>query len=200
MFKSSFASMWKDDKENVKQTTADDYPEENFGMSLNQVLTMNINGFNKEAVKLVLGHMVGFKGGVDCCADFDVLFNMLEFCDSYEISDAVREISKRFKSFPVIKSLSDFVDAFELAEELEEVKRLEFVQKIHPCNALFKRCVTLARSNFMSWQVMVDFIKENGTENDFVLKLFKRLEKNSAVIRLVDLHCFSCQFCFHFPF
>ena len=151
-------------------------------LSKGEVDILEIFGFDKEAVRLVFGDLAGFEGMVNICDDFGIFFNILEICDHFEILGPILEINKKFKTYPTLSCVDSFVEAFNMAEKLDAT-----FPKGHAREVLFNRCVAYARSNFLSWEVMVEFIRKNETKNKFTLKLFEELNKQEAIIRFVLL-------------
>eukprot|EP00088_Acartia_fossae_P007252 TRINITY_DN13387_c0_g1_i8.p1 TRINITY_DN13387_c0_g1~~TRINITY_DN13387_c0_g1_i8.p1 ORF type:complete len:727 (+),score=147.32 TRINITY_DN13387_c0_g1_i8:49-2229(+) len=144
-----------------------------------EVDILELFGFDKEAVKLVFGDLAGFEGIVNICDDFDIYFKMLEICAHFDIHGPIHEIKQKFKTYPTLSCVDSFIEAFKMAEKIDAF----FPNLGETKDILFKRCVAYARSNFLSWEVILEFIRKNETNNEFTWKLFQELNKQEAIIR-----------------
>jgi hypothetical protein len=111
--------------------------------------TIDLNAFNPTSVWILFNYLNGHPDLIVTCNDLKDLYGILKLCDQYSIENPVKDILIRIKTCGII-SADNLVEAMEIVQNIGCMKNYDDIAEI-----LFQRCMTYARINFASWQVIM---------------------------------------------
>ena len=112
-----------------------------------------------------------------CTVEMTLLGDMLRLCDDFGMQGPVAKIIERVELCTI--TMDNLVEAVTEAEKLETIHQFKKLAQ-----DVFQRCVSFARSNFASWQVILGFVLKNKGNVECAIKLCTAIKNdNLAVIR-----------------
>ncbi len=70
--------------------------------------------------------------------------------------------------------MKNLIDVMKIVEAIEKLKVFSEMS-----NCLFQRCVSYARWNFSSWQIILNILMENKEDVQLILRILKNLRDES---------------------
>ena len=130
---------------------------------------IDLSKFNGKSVRILFNSIQGHPELIEACNSLTVLFGVLKLSDEYGISSPISQILTRFKTCDTI-TMPNLLDAMKIAEDIEKMKNYEDISA-----ELIQRCVSFARWNFASWQVILKLIIEKKDQCHLLVRILKKL-------------------------
>lgn len=143
-----------------------------------QIDTIDLSSFLPNSVMILFTYLKGYPELLLSCKSIQDLFGTLQICEEYSISSPVKDVLATMKTCETI-SADNLVKAMEIFENIEGMKKYEDIASV-----LFQRCVSYARSNYASWQVIMKQMIKHKNKVDVLIRIIKELrDGDEATIR-----------------
>ena len=143
-----------------------------------QIDTIDLSSFIPNSVMILFTYLKGYPELLMSCKSIQDLFGTLQICEEYSISSPVKDIQATMKTCENI-SADNLVKAMEIFENIEGMQKYEDIASV-----LFQRCVSYARSNYVSWQVIMKQMINHKNKVDVLIRILKELrDGDEATIR-----------------
>lgn len=106
---------------------------------------------------------------LDDCNEFQVLVDMMIFCNKYDIKSLTENIEEKLQEIGV-----NMENLLEILEMLE----LDTSGSCHHANNLYKKCVEVAKQNLDSPQKVVQFLLDNKSNSGRIIRLYEALSSD----------------------
>jgi hypothetical protein len=136
-----------------------------------QVDLIDMSAFNQSSVKILFLYIQGIPDLLESCNSLIDLYGVIQICSEYGIPKPLPDLLSKIKTCDAI-SISNLIEALDIVEDIKE-------NHDDIAEVLFQRCVTYARFNFASWQVIIKLMVKNREKVHLILQLLKELRDGS---------------------
>jgi hypothetical protein len=107
------------------------------------------------------------------CKDILVITDMLKLSDFYDIKSPIPVLLAKISNLPI--EMSNVTEAFEASKALQNIAGFKDLS-----TNLSSKCIQYLRFNIASWQVVINFLVDNRSKSNLVIKMIEMVAEDEV--------------------
>ena len=107
------------------------------------------------------------------CKDILVITDMLKLSDFYDIKSPIPVLLAKISNLPI--EMSNVTEVFEASKALQNIAGFKDLS-----TNLSSKCIQYLRFNIASWQVVINFLVDNRSKSNLVIKMIEMVAEDEV--------------------
>ena len=139
---------------------------------------IELSGYSRLSLKYLIEYLTGYCTLLQECKDVIVIGDMIRLCDFYDMKRPLPELLAKISNLKI--DMKNVVKVYQVSRNLDMIDDCKDL-----ASNLSLKCISFLRFNIGSWQVLINFLVNNGSLKDLVFILIEKITKdNVGTLRL----------------